>query len=177
MDQTIKSKFQALVQKQINNLHITKPRSYKSTTPNGVVVDRIGLTVYLENDNQVDGLSKILKVLSEEGNAGNPDPIVVDVFGTNFIVAGAQRSDYVADIEQKDGSIKHVENYSKRPKAILADQVIGSNAEVTSSEEVTKNIRMLQEMRESNKSLRSQFSGLRKQVAEVSADEFDKYLN
>lgn len=177
MNKEQKAKIQSLVQSRIDGFHTTKARPYTSTTPNGVAVSRIGLSVYLEDgkgDKQVELISKTLEELSAEGKAGNPDPIIVKVDGTEFVVVGAQKSNY----KTEDGK----ENYSKRPKVILADLLIGSNAEV-SQDERAKSIRLLQEMRESNKSLKSQFSGVRSQtelkkaVEAVTEEEFDEFLS
>lgn len=171
MEQELKARIQSLIQKRINEKHVTKAREYNSTTDNGVVVPRIGISVYVESDNQVDTISKVLAQLSAEGKAGHPDPIIVDVFGTKFVVTGAQRSDYETTIEGKV-----VKNYSERPKVTLSDYMVSGNAEV-SEEEVVKSIRFLQEKRESQKSLKKDLAPVRKELLAVSDKEFDDLLS
>lgn len=147
MDKALKEKIRALVQKRINEFHTTAARGYTSTTQNGTVVQRIGMNVYLSpeiineetgeklGDKQVTMIASALKTLSNEGKAGNPDPIIVDVDGTDFVVVSTQMS-------------TEETNFSGLPKVILADQMRSSNAEVT-QEERAKSIRLQQEMRES----------------------------
>ena len=171
MDQELKNKIKALIQTRVNEKHVTKARSYNSTTDSGVSVPRIGISVYLEKDTQVDTISKVLTMLSEEGKAGHPDPIIVNIYGTEFVVTGAQRSDF----ETTNENGKLIKNYSERPKVTLSDYMVSSNAEVT-EEEVVKSIRLLQEMRESNKSLKQDLGKVRKQLETVTDKEFDDFL-
>lgn len=171
MDQELKARIKALVQKRIAEKHVTKARGYVSTTDNGVAVSRIGISVYLESDNQVDAISKVLAQLSKEGKEGHPDPIIVDVFGTPFVVTGAQRSDYEETVNGK-----LIKNYSERPKVTLSDYMVGGNAEV-SEEEVVKSIRFQQELRESQKNLKKDLAPVRKELLAVSDKEFDDLLS
>jgi len=170
MNAEVKEKIRSLVQGRIDANQTTKARGYVSTTPNGTKVDRIGMSVYLDpekGDAQIEKISKVLTQLSEEGKAGNPDPILVKASGMDWVVVSCQLS-------------TEENNYSHQPKVILADLLVGSNA-VVSAEERDKSVRLLQEMRESNKSLRSQFgapnnSSLEK-VKEVTEDEFNDLLS
>jgi hypothetical protein len=179
MNTEIKNKIQALVQKQINAFHVTKARGYISTTDNGTEIQRIGTSVYLDNDEQVDAIAKVLAQLSVEGKAGNANPIVVDVFGTNFVVTGAQRSDYEEMvIDKKTGKERLVKNYSLRPKVILGDQMIGSNAEAT-QDDVVKSIVRLQSQREMSKTLKADplMIKAKKELQAVSEEDFDAFLS
>ena len=177
MDQAIKDRVQSMIQSRIDSFHTTKARGYTSTTPNGIDIQRIGMSVYLpselidpakpelgtEGDKQVAGIAKVLAQLSVEGKAGHPSPILVNVDGTDFVVVGSQISD-------------EENNYSKRPKVIIADHLLGSNAEV-SQDEISKSIRLQQEMRESSKNLKSQHAEVKKQLQSVSEEEFDELLS
>lgn len=162
MDQSIKAKVQAFVQKRIDEFHTTKPWDYVSTTPNGVDVTRIGIGVYAESDEQITGIDNVLQALSKEGKAGNPDPIIVKVDNHEFVVVAAKLSS-----DEK--------NLSKRPKIILADRMLGSNAEVDA---VTRknSLELLLQMRESNKALKSSIPAKAKELTTVSDAEFDKML-
>jgi len=156
-------KIQTLVQSRIDQFHTTKPWSYTSTTPQGVDVSRIGIGVYLENDNQIEAISKALKTLSEETKAGaKANPILVDVDGTAFVVVAGKLS--------TDES-----NLSKRSKLILADHMLGSNAEVDADTR-RSSLRLLQEMRESNKNLKSEVAKAKQELASISDDNFDDAL-
>jgi len=155
-------KIQTLVQSRIDAFHTTKPWSYTSTTPQGVDVSRIGIGVYLENDNQIVAIDKALKTLSEETKAGaKANPILVDVDGTAFVVVAGKLS--------TDES-----NLSKRSKLILADHMLGSNAEVDADTR-RSSLRLLQEMRESNKNLKSEVAK-KKELISVSDADFDDAL-
>lgn len=162
MNAEVKAKIISLVQGRIDGFHTTKARGYVSETPNGNQVNRIGMSVYLEKDEQVTAIGKVLAQLSEEGKAGHPDPIIVNVDGTDFVVVGCQFSN-----DDK--------NFSQRPKVILADHLIGSNAEV-SQEERAKSIRLQQEIRETNKNLKSEVNKVRKQLQAVTEEDFDSML-
>ena len=170
MNAELKSKIKSLIQSRIDEFHTTKARSYVSTTDNGTSVPRIGISVYLEKDTQVDTISNALAELSKEGKAGHPDPIIVNIDGTQFVVVGAQRSDYETEVNGKV-----VKNYSERPKVMLADYMVSSNAEVSQADRA-KSIRMQQEIRESNKNLKSQLAPARKELLAVSDKEFDDLL-
>lgn len=151
-----------LVQSRINEFHTTKPWSYTSTTPQGVDVSRIGIGVYLDNDKQIELISNALHTLSEETKAGaKASPILVDVDGTAFVVVAGKLSTDDA-------------NLSKRSKLILADHMLGSNAEVDADTR-RSSLRLLQEMRESNKNLKSEVSK-KKELVSVSDKDFDDVL-
>lgn len=155
-------KITALVQSRIDQFHTTKPWSYTSTTPQGVDVSRIGIGVYLDNDKQIGLISNALHTLSEETKAGaKANPILVDVDGTAFVVVAGKLSTDDA-------------NLSKRPKLILADHMLGSNAEVDADTR-RSSLRLLQEMRESNKNLKSEVAK-KKELVSVSDKDFDDVL-
>lgn len=155
-------KITALVQSRIDQFHTTKPWSYTSTTPQGVDVSRIGIGVYLDNDKQIELISNALHTLSEETKAGaKANPILVDVDGTAFVVVAGKLSTDDA-------------NLSKRPKLILADHMLGSNAEVDADTR-RSSLRLLQEMRESNKNLKSEVAK-KKELVSVSDKDFDDVL-
>ena len=163
MDQELKGKIITLVQNRINECHTSAPRSYTSKTPNGVVVQRIGLSVYVGSDKSIETIATALQTLSEEGIAGHPDPMLVDVDGDKFVIVGSQ---FASDEN----------NYSDKPKVILADHMPGSNAEVT-KEERQKKMRLLQEIRESSKNLKSTETAIKKELVEVSEEEFDELIS
>jgi len=147
---------QKFVQSRIDQFHTTKPWLYTSRTPQGVDVSRIGIGVYLENDSQAMAIDKALKSLSEEAKANNKaNPILVDIDGTTFVVVASKLS-------------TDETNLSRRPKLILADHILSSNAEVD-QETRKSSLKLLQEMRESNKNLKSQ-------AKVVSIDNFDQEL-
>lgn len=151
-----------LVQTRINEFHTTKPWAYNSTTPQGVDVSRIGIGVYLDNDKQIELISNALHTLSEETKAGaKANPILVDVDGTAFVVVAGQLSS-----DEK--------NLSKRPKLVLADHMLGSNAEVDADTRKSS-LRLLQEMRESNKNLKSEINR-KKELVSVTDKDFDDVL-
>jgi len=155
-------KITTLVQNRIDAFHTTKPWSYTSTTPQGVDVSRIGIGVYLDNDKQIELISNALHTLSEETKAGaKANPILVDVDGTAFVVVAGKLSTDDA-------------NLSKRPKLILADHMLGSNAEVDADTR-RSSLRLLQEMRESNKNLKSEVAK-KKELVSVSDKDFDDVL-
>lgn len=155
-------KITALVQSRIDQFHTTKPWSYTSTTPQGVDVSRIGIGVYLDNDKQIELISNALHTLSEETKAGaKANPILVNVDGTAFVVVAGKLSTDDA-------------NLSKRPKLILADHMLGSNAEVDADTR-RSSLRLLQEMRESNKNLKSEVAK-KKELVSVSDKDFDDVL-
>lgn len=155
-------KITTLVQSRIDQFHTTKPWSYTSTTPQGVDVSRIGIGVYLDNDKQIELISNALHTLSEETKAGaKANPILVDVDGTAFVVVAGKLSTDDA-------------NLSKRPKLILADHMLGSNAEVDADTR-RSSLRLLQEMRESNKNLKSEVAK-KKELVSVSDKDFDDVL-
>lgn len=153
-----------LIQTRINQFHTTKPWSYTSTTPQGVDVSRIGIGVYLDNDKQIELISNALHTLSEETKAGaKASPMLVDVDGTAFVIVAGKLS--------TDES-----NLSKRPKIILADHMLGSNAEVD-AETRRSSLRLLQEMRESNKNLKSEVTKVtKKALVSISDADFDDAL-
>lgn len=155
-------KITTLIQSRIDQFHTTKPWSYTSTTPQGVDVSRIGIGVYLDNDKQIELISNALHTLSEETKAGaKANPILVDVDGTAFVVVAGKSSTDDA-------------NLSKRPKLILADHMLGSNAEVDADTR-RSSLRLLQEMRESNKNLKSEVAK-KKELVSVSDKDFDDVL-
>lgn len=155
-------KITTLIQSRIDQFHTTKPWSYTSTTPQGVDVSRIGIGVYLDNDKQIELISNALHTLSEETKAGaKANPILVDVDGTAFVVVAGKLSTDDA-------------NLSKRPKLILADHMLGSNAEVDADTR-RSSLRLLQEMRESNKNLKSEVAK-KKELVSVSDKDFDDVL-
>ena len=165
MNPETKEIVRSLVQSRIDALHTTKARSYVSTTANGTPVQRIGMSVYLDaekGDAQVEKISEALAQLSVEGKAGHPDPILVKASGIDWVVVSSQTS----TMEN---------NYSKQPKIILADLLIGSNAEVT-EEERDKSVRLALEMRESSKNLKSQIDSVKPKVPVASKEEFDALL-
>ena len=161
----VTNKVVAFIQARINAFHTTKPWTYVSTTPNGVDVTRIGIGVYADNDAQIENIDKVLTQLAEEGKAGKPNPMIVNVDGTEFVIVAAKLS-------------TDPKNLSKRPKILLADHMLGSNAEVDA--DTRKNsLSLLLQMRESNKSLKSQPAIVKaqKELASISADEFDALLS
>lgn len=160
-----KEAIRSLVQGRIDGLHTTKARNYTSTTANGTDVQRIGMSVYLDTDKgdkQVEQISAILAELSVEGKAGHPDPIIVKASGIDWVVVSSQLS----DMEN---------NFSNQPKIILADLLIGSNAEVTEDER-DNSVRLALEMRESSKNLKSQFPNQKQVVSTTSDREFEELL-
>lgn len=174
MNPETKEKVRSLVQSRIDAFHTTKARGYTSTTANGTNVARIGMSVYLDptvvneetgeikGDTQVETISGILAQLSVEGKAGHPDPIIVKASGLDWVVVSSQLS-------------TEENNFSNQPKIILADLLIGSNAEVTEQER-DKSVRLALEMRESNKNLKSQ--NIETKKAPVMSDKaFDALLS
>ncbi len=162
MDQELKGKIINLVQKRIDEEHTSAPRSYESKTPNGTVVSRIGLSVYVGSDKSIESISDALTTLSEEGTAGHPDPMLVDVDGDKFVIVGSQFS-------------SDENNFSDKPKVILADHMPGSNAEVTKADR-QKKMRLLQEIREGSKNLKATHTAVKKELQEVSEEEFDELI-
>lgn len=174
MDFKIKEQIRTLVQERINQFHTTEARAYASKTPNGTLVQRIGMSVYLSGeisdqatgeklgDKQVTAITKALKVLSEEGKAGHPDPIIVDVDGTKFVVVSGQLS-------------TEETNFSGLPKVILADHMVSSNAEVDQTTRM-KSIEKLQAQRESNKFLKAEVNALKPKLQTVTEEEFNDLL-
>ena len=157
------SKIVTLTQNRVNEFHTTKPWSYTSTTPQGVDISRIGIGVYLESDKQIEAISNALHTLSEETKAGaKANPMLIDVDGTSFVIVSAQLS--TAE-----------NNLSKRPKLILADHMLGSNAEVDQDTR-SKSLRLLQEIRESNKILKSDTTRVKKELVSVSDAQYDALL-
>ncbi len=163
MEQELKGKIINLVQTRIDEDHTSAPRSYTSETPNGITVQRIGLSVYVGSDKSIETIADALQTLSDEGKAGHPDPMLVNVDGDKFVIVGSQFS-------------SDENNYSDKPKVILADHMPGSNAEVTKPERQRK-MRLLQEMRESSKNLKATQTTVKKELQEVSEEEFDDLIS
>jgi hypothetical protein len=142
------AKVKALIQSAIDTEQATMPWPYVSTTPQGNKVDRIGIGVYVDNDDKIDKINNVLDSLREfRESTGQSQPILVEVDGSEFVVTGGKRSD--------DPS-----NLSKRSKVLLSDHLIGNNATVA-KEDRAKKLQLLFEMRESNKNLKAHTAPVR----------------